>query len=236
MNDNHLVPRQKRASINHKVKIFGKSLLGMPLEVFLPQNEKTDYLVVAGQHGNEPETTVLLSSVLRSIPKGSLRCAVVLCLNPDGLARGTRCNAAGVDLNRNFPSSNWSSQKVYYSWNDENPRDTELSPGKGPASEPETKSIIRLIEDYHIKNLISIHSPLSCIDDPDKTDMAKSLSETMNLPLVSDIGYETPGSLGSWGKENGIAVVTIELPFDTLQDLRRKFSIPVEKLLTGKLW
>ena len=29
------------------------------------------------------------------------------CLNPDGMALGTRTNANGVDLNRNFPTKNW---------------------------------------------------------------------------------------------------------------------------------
>ena len=89
MNDNHLLPRQKRATINQRVKIFGESVLGMPLEVFIPQSDKAKYLVIAGQHGNEPETTILLSSVLRSISNNSLCCAVVLCANPDGLVHGT---------------------------------------------------------------------------------------------------------------------------------------------------
>jgi protein MpaA len=235
MLNNYRIPRQKRGYINHVVKVYGKSNLGMSLEVFLPQKEKARYLVIAGQHGNEAETTVLLSSALRSIPSELLRCAVILNMNPDGLAHGTRCNAAGVDLNRNFPASNWSPKEAYYSWNDEHPRDTELSPGVKPASEPETRELLNLLKDLKPEAVISLHSPLNCIDDPQNTDLAKSLSREMNLPLVPNIGYATPGSFGSWAKENGLTLITIELPFDTIQNIRRRFSPSLEKLLMGEL-
>ena len=231
----HLIPRQNRATIKHRMKILGRTILGMPIEVFLPENGNIKYLMIAGQHGNEPETTVLLSSVLRSISSSSLHCAVVLAANPDGLVHGTRCNAAGVDLNRNFPSSNWSAEKVCYSWNDEHPRDTELSPGTEPASEPETRSLLHIISTLDIKTVIALHSPLHCIDDPEESELAKSISQLVDLPLVSDIGYDTPGSLGSWGRENGVSVITIELPFDTIQNLRRRFSEVLEQLLIDEL-
>jgi protein MpaA len=235
MAKNYLIPRQKRGWINHPVKVYGKSRLGISLEVFLPEKSRVKYLVIAGQHGNEPETTVLLSAVLRSIPNELLCCAVVLAANPDGLARGTRCNAAGVDLNRNFPASNWSSKEVYYSWNDEHPQDTQLSPGIKPASEPETKALLALLKRLNPQAVISLHAPLNCIDDPQNTLLAISLSQLMDLTLITDIGYAVPGSFGSWAKENGLTLITLELPFDTMQNIRRRFSPALEKLLTGKL-
>ena len=58
---------------------------------------------------------------------------VVPVYNPDGLARHTRKNAHGVDLNRNYP----------YHW--VAPRPATTSPGPKPASEPETRAMMRFL-------------------------------------------------------------------------------------------
>ena len=185
-----LVPRQNRGVIMHRSEAFGRSVLGAPLEVFLPADGDGVYLVVAGQHGNEPEGVVLLSSVLRSVYPHSLRCSVVTALNPDGLARGTRGNANGVDLNRNFPTSNWIAAPTCYCWNNENKKDTELGTGTTPNSEPETQALLHLLRNSAYKTVVSIHTPLGCIDDPAMSSLGKYLSESMELRLVKSVGTQ----------------------------------------------
>ena len=64
-------------------------------------------LLTAGQHGEEADTALLVRRLLERIPGAETRWAVIPVLNPDGLLAGTRQNAAGVDLNRNFPSATW---------------------------------------------------------------------------------------------------------------------------------
>ncbi len=205
----------------------------MPLEIFGPEKMKNMCLVIAGQHGTEVEGTILISSVLRSISEKSLMCAVMPSINPDGLARGTRCNAAGVDLNRNFPTRDWTEDPVFYSWNNDNPQDTELGSGKYAASEPETEALLNILEDIKPAVIISIHAPMGCIDDPLTSNLSQWISGETGLPLVTDIGYPTPGSFGTWALERGINLITFELPSDSIQNHRRKFTPVLAKILTG---
>jgi protein MpaA len=188
---------------------------------------------MAGIHGDEPESTALLSEALRHLEPNELENAIILCANPDGLSNGTRANTNGVDLNRNFPSSNWRSDSVYYRNTKNEERDIELNPGLTPASEPETKSLIDIIEKLKPQYLISIHGALACIEDPTKSSMSKWIAKQTKLPLVEDVGYPTPGSLGSWAAENEITIITYELPSISLIEIKKTFTPVLIKLLTN---
>ena len=167
---------------------------------------------MAGIHGEEPETTFLLSRALRAFDGNLESTAFILCANPDGVALGTRGNANGVDLNRNFPTENWSADPVQSRSILEAERDMELSTGSAPASEPEVNAVIKLIEQLRPQAVVSIHSPIGCIDAPEETDLVKNLQAVFNVPYVKDIGYKTPGSFGTWCKERKLKCVTVELP------------------------
>ena len=221
--------------IDHPRYIFGKSRLGAPLELFGIYKPPVACLLLAGQHGTEPEGTLLLSSALRSLDNNDLNCAVVPCLNPDGLARGTRGNAAGVDLNRNFPVKNWSPSSVVYQWNDETDKKVFIGTGAKPGSEPETQALIKLITFLNPTYILSLHAPLGCIDDPQASPLARYLASESGLPQVTDIGYPTPGSLGSWAKEHHYHLITFELPKDTIQNIRMRFGPLFEQLMRNQV-
>ena len=88
-----------------RVEEYGRSRGGLPLRVFLPEGDgPVAGLLTAGQHGEEADTSLLVRRLLERIPAAETRWAVIPVLNPDGLLAGTRQNAAGVDLNRNFPA------------------------------------------------------------------------------------------------------------------------------------
>ena len=198
-------------TIRLKSSSYGTSVFGAPL-LYFPCKGKCRLLVMAGLHGEEPETTFLLSRALRAFDDNLESTAFVLCANPDGVALGTRGNANGVDLNRNFPTENWSADPVRSRSILEAERDMELSTGSAPASEPEVNAVIKLIEQLRPQAVVALHSPIGCIDAPQETALVKELQAVFDVPYVKDIGYKTPGSFGTWCKERNLECVTVELP------------------------
>ena len=168
-------------------------------------------LWLAGIHGDELETIAVLSAAVRLVPEGQLDQPVILCANPDGALRGTRGNAAGVDLNRNFPTSDWRAGPTHYRWGSTGPQDVVLSTGEEPASEPEVSALLGLVEELDPEQLVVVHTPLGLIDDPARSALGRELAEATGMPLTG-VGYPTPGSIGTWGLETGRTVVTYELP------------------------
>jgi len=202
---------------------YGRSVLGAPL-LYYPSKSGCKLLVMAGIHGEEPETTFLLSRVLRAFDEPFDSVAFILCVNPDGVALGTRGNANGVDLNRNFKTQNFSTEKVGSRSILEAPRDTLLSPGAFAESEPETQALVALIEKLKPASVLAMHAPMGCVDAPQKTTLVEGVMEAFNLPWLPDIGYKTPGSFGTWCGERNLECVTLELPRMSLELLFDRYG------------
>jgi protein MpaA len=82
---------------------LGRSWQGRPITAYEVGNPNgTPVLVVGCIHGNEQAGIAIARALERTSPP-DLDVWIVPVLNPDGVARDTRANAHGVDLNRNFP-------------------------------------------------------------------------------------------------------------------------------------
>lgn len=187
-----------------------RSVQGRGIHVYVFGSGERCALVVAGVHGDEPSGVAVVQSLAERLsaspeegPDG-LRLALMPLANPDGLAAGTRVNASGVDLNRNFPTSDFGtgeSSGQYYG-------------GESAASEPETRAIIDVIETHRPEIIISLHAPLACVNyNGPSMEVAQQLSQLTGLPAVDDVGYPCPGSMGTYyGKERQTPLITLELP------------------------
>ena len=136
-------------------------------------------------------------------PEKTIRNLLFLpCLNPDGMELGTRTNANGVDLNRNFPTENWEFTA----------RD-EFFGGERPASEIETRFVMEIIEEYKPSLILTLHAPFKVVNyDGDAKEISEKISKIINYPVEESIGYPTPGSFGTYaGIEKKIPTITLEL-------------------------
>ncbi|MDA1020756.1 MAG: murein tripeptide amidase MpaA, partial [Cyanobacteria bacterium] len=66
----------------------------------------------------------------------------------------------------------------------------------------------------------------------------QSLADRLELPLTRDIGYPTPGSLGTYCMENNIDCMTLELDDnlsneETWQRYGIKLAKAIDKMVSG---
>jgi hypothetical protein len=197
-----------------------RTALGSPIELVSSAplanlRGERPIIVVGGVHGDEPEGVRLAQDTLAWLQKMGepsetgeagekvTPWVVIPCLNVDGYQRQTRVNARGVDLNRNYPSDNWSpvcEKERYF-------------PGPYPASEPEIQGLVSLFEILHPRLVIHCHSWKPCIvaTGPSARPDAERLGTSSGYEVVEEIGYPTPGSLSRYGWHNHrIPIICIE--------------------------
>ena len=73
--------------------------------------------------------------------------------------------------------------------------------------------LVEIIEKYKPKFILTLHAPYKVVNyDGDALEIAEKISEIINYPVESSIGYPTPGSFGTWaGIEKNIPTITLEL-------------------------
>lgn len=189
-----------------KSYIFGTSVLGLPIMAYEFGQVGPRVLILGGVHGDEIEGTTAGMGLLRefsaSFPFG---CQVTLvpAFNIDGVIAKTRVNGRGVDLNRNLPSNDWNPS----AFNERYP------PGPFANSEPENVALTGYLSETKPQLIISLHSwqPMLNVNG-DCMDVAEAINKLTGYRIDRDMGYPTPGCLGTYaGIEREMPTITYEI-------------------------
>lgn len=187
----------------------GTSLEGIDIPVFKTDIKASKYLyLLGGVHGDEVEGVYVLKELFAWLKTEhtlkDLPMVVIPILNVDGYRANSRTNAHLVDLNRNLPTKDWSTEHTKPRYN----------PGPKPLSEPENQFLVKLLDKYKPGMIISFHTwkPILNYNGNCKEE-ADFLAGFNSYEVASDIGYPTPGSLGTFATEKyDCPVLTFECP------------------------
>jgi beta-N-acetylhexosaminidase len=150
-----VVPAPATAAPSDRIAV-GRSVEGRAIEAVRvgPRGAARVVLVVGAIHGNELAGRAV-TRVLRKVrpPRGTAL-VVVYDANPDGAAAGTRWNARGVDLNRNWP----------FAWEPIGKPFETYHSGSGPFSEPESRSMAALIRRLRPRVTVWFHQHMRLVD------------------------------------------------------------------------
>lgn len=198
--------------IRHEV-VLGRSEQGRPIVAFEvgDPNARKRVLVVGCIHGNEPAGIAIANAVAHARVPAGTAVWVVPDLNPDGVAAGTRQDAHGVDLNRNFT----------YLW-----RPLRGIYGSGPRamSERESRIAYRLIRRIRPTTSIWFHQHLDVVDESGG-DVRVERRFARLVGMRTERLPRYPGSIAGWENHAypGTTAFVVELPAG---------AVPAERIRT----
>src|SRR3954471_8747844 len=202
---------------------LGTSGAGRPITAVKIGDGARKFALVGDTHGGPEANTYQLAAQLadyfRAHPEEvppEVRLYIIPTLNPDGLAGGTRFNAAGIDLNRNMNTNHDACPENDWNPHVEGARGIESDTGGPyPDSEPES----RLIRDFLLdaSAVIFYHSdggdvfPAFCEHAP-SIGLAQAYAASTGYRYDRYWqNYNITGGMHDWAGSLGIAAVTPEL-------------------------
>jgi protein MpaA len=187
--------------------IFGKTTTELPIVGYRFGNQGPKVLIIGGVHGDEIEGVWAANGLLSAVADHfdfRIQLTLVPMFNLDGVLARDRRNSNKIDLNRNLPTNDWSSDVA----------SERYFPGLKANSESENQALVRYLESNEKPSLIvSLHSwkPMLNINGNCRS-VAEAICATTGDIIEESIGYPTPGCLGTYaGLERAIPTLTYEI-------------------------
>jgi protein MpaA len=163
-------------------------------------------LVVGAIHGTERAGRPVVRLLLRRRPPAGSALWLVPTLNPDGEVRGTRQNAYGVDLNRNFPRA----------WRYTGRPFTTYAAGSRPASQPETRAMMRLVRRVNPTASVWYHQHMDLVyrQGGRRPSLLTRYARRIGMRVVPS--PKLTGTAIRWQNARGGTAFVVELPAGAL--------------------
>jgi N-acetylmuramoyl-L-alanine amidase len=139
-----------------------------------PDDASVRVLVVGSIHGSETAGHAVIRRLRALAAPGGVQVWTVRSVNPDGARRGSRQNARGVDLNRNFP----------HKWRRSGRPSSLFYSGPRAGSEPETRAVRQLVRRVRPHVTIWYHQSLRLVDlgSGADTELVRAYARRTRLP------------------------------------------------------
>lgn len=172
-----------------EVRTIGKSVQERPLVAHRYGTPGGKVVVAIGSiHGHEKSGIRIARELRRQAVPAGYELWVIDTVNPDGNKANTRQNARGVDLNRNFPAS-WQKQLC----------PSRFCSGNRPATEPETRALMRLFIEIQPQLVVIYHSEGDVLVWPSKDKATPRAVRAYGRASQVPIGDVFCGSRGCTG-------------------------------------
>lgn len=206
------------------VEAVGSSVQGRSINAYYFGTGATTVLFTGAIHGSELSSKTTMEGLIAYMEEHATeipadrQVVIVPVVNPDGAAKATRYNAHGINLNRNFATTNWVSDTPIA-----NGVETGAG-GSSPLSEPETSALVALTEKLSPRFVVTYHSQGSLVNSND-VGIAASLGPryaalagykfVASSDTTEAFGFEMTGTYEDWLAERGTPAILIELPTHT---------------------
>jgi len=210
---------------------IGASVRGRGITAYQFGEGPNPVIYMGAMHGSEANSRTLMMEWFNELNANPGRLTtrslvVIPAVNPDGLATGSRLNANGVDLNRNFPAADWKSVVT----SPDNPNPTPAG-GPAPLSEPESRAVAGYIQRVRPRMVLSFHSAAAVVEANEAGDSVsiastyavkaryRAVPKSQSAPVFK---YDTTGAMEDWMRDRlGSPAIVVELLSKTSSEFSR---------------